>query len=528
MSVVQQHDELMAHRRGHAAWRLLTAEHAPLVLGFLTRVFLEPNVRQLPGPELAEALDDHLFALRTADPGSYPKAPEAYLADWTDPARGWLRRKYPPGSDVPHYAPTAAVEIAAAFVRALGPREFLGAASRLLTVRDLLRQITAGAATDPAVRLAALERQRGEIDAQIEAIRSGADGGLDDTAIRERYAQAVTTARELLADLRQVEENFRALDRDVRVRATTWTGPRGEFLKTVFGSTAEIGASDQGRSWTAFWEHMLSARQQEELAELLAAVRDVPALDGSGGAVDQLLREELFVAADATQRTVASLSAQLRRFLDERSWTEGRRIQEVNRTTLAAALAVVETGAREPGSDVPDPKADLALPLERPLYTPRTTTQLNSTTVEEEPADTADALADMLEVTAVDLPQLRAAVADTVTSLGGHATLGQVVRAHPLADGLAELVGYLQVAEEGATLLAERREAVTWTDAAGRRKRAEVPLILFGDSPRLTTAGSGAPSPSPALESAAAASPSGSAASTPAAPPALTTDPDEG
>lgn len=495
MSVVQQHDELVAQRRNHPAWRLMAAEHAPLVLSFLTQVFLEPNVRQLPGPELIETLDDHLFALRATDPGCYPKPPAAYVADWADPARGWLRRWWPTGSDVPHYAPTSAVELAATFVRSLGPREFLGTASRLLTVRDLLRQITAGAATDPAVRLGALERQRAEIDAQIEAIRTGADGGLDDTAIRERYAQAVATARELLADLRQVEENFRALDRDVRVRATTWTGPRGEFLRTVFGTTAEIGASDQGRSWTAFWEHMLSARQQEELDELLAAVRDLPALDGAGAAVDQLLREELFVAADATQRTVASLSAQLRRFLDERSWTESRRIHEVIRSTLAAALAVLDAGVREPGSDVPDPKADVALPLERPLYTQRVASQLNSATVAEEPADTAEALADMLEVAAVDLSQLRAAVIDTVAILGGHATLGQVVRAHPLADGLAELVGYLQVAEEGATLLAERRERVTWVDAAGRHKQAHVPLILFGDPQRrLTPAPTDAPS----------------------------------
>jgi hypothetical protein len=485
MTVVDQHDKLAAQRRGHPAWRLLSADNAPLVLGFLQRVFLEPNVRQLPGPELIEALDDHLYALRTVDPRAYPKTPEAYLADWSDPGTMWMRRWYPAGSDIAHYSPTSAVETATTFVRALGRREFLGTASRMLTIRDLLRQITAGAATDPEVRLAALTRQRAEIDEQIEAIRTGVDGGLDDTAIRERYAQAVATTRELLGDLRQVEENFRALDRSVRVRATTWTGPRGEFLKTVFGSTAEIGASDQGRSWKAFWEHMLSGRQQEELDELLAAIKDVPALASEGiGTVEQLLREELYIAAESTQRTVASLSAQLRRFLDERSWSEGRRIHEVIRATLSAALAVRDTRDPEPGSEVPDPRADIALPLERPLYTLRTTNQLNSATVAEEPPSTGDALAEMLEVSSVDLDLLRAAVSDTVSRLGGHATLAEVVRVHPLTDGLAELVGYLQVAEEGATLLTERHEFVSWIDPDGRHRRAKLPLVLFGDAPR--------------------------------------------
>jgi flagellar motility protein MotE (MotC chaperone) len=487
-TALEQHDDLAGLRRAHPAWRLLSADNAPLVLGFLDRVFLTPNVRVLPGPELYEALDDHLYALRAADPSAYPKSAEAYIAAWADPKTGWLRRSYPPGTDVAHYAPTSAVETAAAFTRSLGRREFLGTASRLLTVRDLLRQIMAGAATEPEVRLAALQRQRAEIDEQIEAIRVGADDGLDDTAVRERYAQAVATARELLADLREVEENFRSLDRDVRLRATTWNGPRGEFLKTVFGSTAEIGASDQGRSWKAFWEHMLSSRQQAELEELLAAVAAVPALSDAGDQIDQLLREELFVAADATQRTVASLSAQLRRFLDERSWTESRRIHEIIRATLAAALEVRDGGVRELGSELPGMRADITLPLERTLYTPRSSTRLNSITAAEEELADVEALADLFDISHIDLTALRASVAETVTAHGGHATLGQVVRTHPLTDGLAELVGYLQVSDDGASVLADRREQVDWVDATGRHRVANVPLVLFGTEPPPPTA----------------------------------------
>jgi flagellar motility protein MotE (MotC chaperone) len=483
-AVAQQHDELASRRRDNAAWRLLVADNAPLILGFLDRVFLTPNVRQLPGPELVDALDDHLWALRAADAEVYPKDAEAYLGDWVE--KKWLRRWYPANTDVPHYAPTSAVETAVAFARSLSRREFLGTASRLLTVRDLLRQITAGAATDPDVRLAALQRQRTEIDEQIEALRSGTASGLDETAIRERYAQAVATARELLGDLREVEENFRELDREVRRQATTWSGPRGEFLKMVFGTTAEIGASDQGRSWSAFWEHMTSQRQREELDELLAAVNDVPALAGAGDQVGQLLREELFTAAGDTQRTVASLSAQLRRFLDERSWMETRRIHDAIKSALAAAMRVGDGELREAGSELPGMGADLALPLERPLYTPRVHARLDSSLAEPNDDEPLEALGDLFDISHIDLAALRDAVAATVVSHGGHATLAQVVQAHPLTEGLAELIGYLQVADDGATLLTDRREQIAWIDAEGRCRQADVPLVLFGDSPYLT------------------------------------------
>src|SRR5829696_5690734 len=166
------------------------------------------------------------------------------------------------GADLPCYEPTAAVEVAAKFCRDLGPREFVGTASRLLTIRNLLRDLTAGAAVDHTERLVALVRQRDEVEEAIRAVTEGRDTSMDHTAVREIYAQVVTTARELLADLRSVEAAMRALDRDVRARVTAWDGPRGELLETVFGSQEAIGASDQGKSWQAFWDHLLSGTAQ--------------------------------------------------------------------------------------------------------------------------------------------------------------------------------------------------------------------------------------------------------------------------
>lgn len=482
MNVRQRHEELTSLRANHPAWRLLHADHAPLVLGFLTSAFLEPNVRSMPGPELAEALDDYLVALRSPGNDDYPKSAEAYLGDWADPRRGWLRRFYPTGSDVPHFAPTAAVESAVAFVRGLSGREFVGTASRLLTVRDLLRQIAAGAAADPQVRLAALERQRVEIEAQIDAVRAGSDATLDDTAIRERYEQATETAQSLLADLRGVEENLRALDRQVRRLATTWEGPRGAFLDAVFGSTHEIGASDQGRSWLAMWEHLLSSRQREEMTELLTAVHEVLALDGRRADLDTLLRHDLFVAAEATQRVVASLSAQLRRFLDEQSWSEGRRIHSVIRFALTAALELRDGDVRDAGSEVPALGARISLPLERPLHTLRDGGTFDSTITAEDAVADGDALMELLALQHIDIRALREAVDHTVAAHGGHATLRQVVEEHPLTDGLAELIGYLQVGDDAAVVVADSTESVTWVDADNVVRTATLPVVLFSST----------------------------------------------
>ena len=98
-------------RHHHPAWRLLRADSAPLVASFLQRIFIAPNVREIAQADLLEALDDELYALRErlgAD--SYPGAAQDYLNKWSDNARGWLRKFYPPSSDEPHYDLTPATE----------------------------------------------------------------------------------------------------------------------------------------------------------------------------------------------------------------------------------------------------------------------------------------------------------------------------------------------------------------------------------------------------------------------------------
>ena len=58
------YDTLELLRRNHPAWRLLCAQHPPLVAGFLHRVFIALNVRNLSQIDLVEALEDELFVLR--------------------------------------------------------------------------------------------------------------------------------------------------------------------------------------------------------------------------------------------------------------------------------------------------------------------------------------------------------------------------------------------------------------------------------------------------------------------------------
>jgi hypothetical protein len=208
------HTTLASLRDRHPAWRLLASPHAPLVASFLYRVFVAPNMRVISEADLVEALEDELFALREqlgAD--AYPKAAADYLNDWCAPDKGWLRKFYKPGTDEAQYDLTPATEKAIAWLQSLTERLFVGTESRLLTLFALLEQISAGTEVDPARRLEDLHRKRDELDAEIARVETGEVPLLDDTAVRDRFQQFQQLARELLADFREVEHNFRQLDR---------------------------------------------------------------------------------------------------------------------------------------------------------------------------------------------------------------------------------------------------------------------------------------------------------------------------
>jgi hypothetical protein len=319
---------LEALRRTHPAWKLLCANHAPLVIGFLTATFIAPNRRTLPQAELASRLEDYLYHLRETGLGddAAPQPATAYLDDWASDDSAWLRKYYPAQSDEPHFDVTPAAERVIEWLAGLQERAFIGTESRLMTIFELLRQITEGTQTDPDVRIAELEKRKAGLDAEIARIRDGDVRLLDAAQIKDRFVQVESTARQLLSDFRQVELNFRQLDRSARERIATWDAGKGALLHEIFGDRDAIAESDQGRSFRAFWDFLMSPARQDELSIRLHdvfALEPVRELEPDR----RLLRihYDWLEAGEVAQRTVARLSEQLRRLLDDRVMLENRR-----------------------------------------------------------------------------------------------------------------------------------------------------------------------------------------------------------
>jgi len=467
-------------RRNHPAWRLLDSPHAPLVASFLHQVFVTPNVRVMAQADLVEKLEDTLFGLRQSlGDGVFPRSAAQYLDDWAANDKGWLRKFYPPGSDEAHFDLTPATEKALSWLDGLTQRAFVGTESRLMTVFNLLRQMVEGSETDPQARLSELEKRRAEIDAEIARVQDGEIDLLDDTALKDRFQQVAATARELLSDFREVEQNFRNLDRSVRERIALWDGGKGALLESIFGERDAIADSDQGRSFRAFWDFLMSPARQEELSALLESALNLAAVQAL--APDARLKRvhyDWLEAGEHTQRTVALLSMQLRRFLDDQAWLENRRIMEVLRGIEAHALALRETPPAGVFMQLEAPAPALELPMERPLHTPAIRPMISEQILlEGETEIETDALFGHV---VVDKARLAGWIRQSLQQRA-QVTLGELLKQHPLEHGLAELVAYLALASEDRKAVFDETtpESVTWLDTSGKQRQAELPRVIF-------------------------------------------------
>ena len=285
--------------------------------------------------------------------------------------RGWLRKYYPPDTDEAHFDITPATEKALDWLVSLGQRNFVGTESRLVNVFELLHNLVTGTETDPGARISELERRKRDIESEIKRIHEGDLYLLDTTRIKERFLQVAATARGLLSDFREVEQSFRELDRTLRERIATWDGGKSALLDDIFGERDIIADSDQGKSFRAFWDFLMSPTRQEELGFLLSRVFElapVKELEPD----QRLLRihYDWVQAGEVTQRTISRLSEQLRRYLDDKAWLDNRRIMQLMREIEQSALALRDRMPEGVVSELDETAPEINLTMDRPLFNP--------------------------------------------------------------------------------------------------------------------------------------------------------------
>ncbi|MEP0870679.1 DUF3375 domain-containing protein [Trichocoleus desertorum AS-A10] len=445
-----EYEQIKHELKTSAALKLLRGSNAALILSFLYQQFKVIQRASVGQIEMEAKLDDYLDFLREIYPEVYPRSPKEYLGEWCDDQ---LLRKTFNSSDDPEFTLTAAAEKAIAWLEDLQKRdEFVGTESRFLQIFDLLKEIQDRSTTNVETRIAQLERDRDRIQQEIDQIRqTGVVDRYSSTQLQERFLFANQVTRQLIADFRDIEQNFRNLTRKVQEAQLERGGRKGMVISRVLDADQELKESDQGRSFYAFWNFLMSASKRQELKSMIQTVYQLEELQPLTQEYPSLRRIErsLLDAGEYIVQSNHRLTEKLRQMLDERNLQENRRVAELITEVQRLALQVAINIPTEPDfwALTGDPKVHLV--MARPLHPLEETetptfsldfTDLPSISLDEE-------IAELYQQFYVDEDVLAQRIAQILEHCPTVA-LTELIQLYPVTQGLPEVVAYLTIATQ--------------------------------------------------------------------------------
>lgn len=477
-----EHDQLQLQFKQASTLKLLRSDSAPLVITFLYQQFKHRHRLVIHHQELSEKLDQYLEDLQETNPNLYKGTAQTYLRQWCDEEHRYLRRYYD-GDGQEIYELTPDTERVLRWMEELNKSEFVGTESRFLRIFDLLQEVVEKSTEDVGLRLKQLEAEKKRLEnemAQIEA--SGRVEQYTTTQIKERFFEANDTARRLLADFREVEENFRQLARAVQEQQLKEGVRKGHIVGYVLEADTALKESDQGRSFYTFWQFLMSADKQEQLRQLLEQLYQLPAVPNRPE--DQrLLRSLKRSLLDAGAKIVESnrkLGEQLRKLLDEQRLSEARRVLQLVGEIKQLGLQVqAQETAGEFAIEL-ETLPEVNLLMERQLWTPSETTRFTQQVVQPAEVDWTTAnTAGLFNQFYVDQTALRRKI-EALLEKKPAVTLAELTQIYPIEQGLAELLTYFSIATQSEThhINEEIFELVQLPEQNALRE-IELPQIIF-------------------------------------------------
>lgn len=479
-------DRLVSFFSTNPAARLLRSPHAAQIAFFLHCQFKQGDAITIGHAELVQRLADFFDELHASEPECLADRPENYLNDWTSAGVRWLRRYHDAEHAEPVYELTPHTEEVLKFLHQLLEQGvgFVGTESRLKRIIDALSDIVVRSSADPEQRLAHLRAERRRLDEEIAAIESGTDvETYSATAIRERFADAVSDLTSLQGDFRAVEESFKAITREVQQRQNDANTVRGEILGHALAAEDRLKFADQGVSFNEFVRLILSPAKQEQLEAIVAELQEIDALAEQSGGMERVrgMISHLADEAEKVLRTTRRLSATLRRLLDVRSNTSRQRVAEV--------LAQIKTTARKLADHPPGDEVGLQLatqvhlgnPMERTFWT--APTEFDVRELLQHQPDELDRFAAFRHFAALerlDWKRMRANVERAVADSAHQVSLPELLETYPVASGAIELLGYLQLAHDGGhDVDTDELHIVQVQTITGEQVAYEVPRVVF-------------------------------------------------
>lgn len=486
------YEEYLFYFQHSATVKLLRSNNAPLILSFFQKAFKSNEKLTIPYEDLKSLLIYHLEDINRAYPGSYMQSAQEYIEDWCNDKLRLLRKYYEVNNDEPLVELTYDSERGLEWFESLKKKDFVGTESRFMMIFQGLKEIAEKVDVDPVKKLQELTLKKLAIDQEIADIEKyGVVDQLNSTQIKERFSNIIDQSRRLVSDFRMVEDNFRNITKEVKENKLRYSKSKGQILGGVLDSSDSLDMSDQGRSFQAFWEFLMSDSRQKDLHDLTMIVLENPVvkemLQKEGGDQGQSLKKlktNLHLAGQKVQSSVHRLSDEIKSLLQEKNQLESKKVIQLMDDIKKLALELKDSNLfKNELIELAQLKPIVSLVIEKPLWTLPSIVKFETPPIGEgNSLMTDEALASLVKQFYIDKVQLRQRILSLMKDRDA-LHLEDYLNYFPVKQGLAEVVACLDITAEDKHLISDSKKIKIkvnpYEGTDGVLFHVELPEIVF-------------------------------------------------
>lgn len=465
-----------------AVARALRSPHIHLFVAVLAEYFTGTSHRQ-PADDLHISLTEELRDIWNAEDFD-PKYSSAAELCSTLVAMRLLALRQESSTGNEFYEITSTGQQVLDHMQSLENRHSTVTQSRLALVTHQISQLEKLTNPNIADRLDSLHREREAIDEHIERLTRGDIEVQDPERALEQLREVVALARQVPRDFARVREAIAGLAADIRLRLLDLDIPQGETLAAVFSHLNDLNEDAAGKSFSAFHALLIDVGSQEIFYNAIRKLDERGILDDLPDEDRQLLRGYLRLLKEEARpirSMMSDFSRNLQEFVRSREFREYRAFGD--RLTELESLGRVASQTISPLTRIPVEYSSTGLRSDsvgRVALRAPADEQID-TAVEDAGQATIDveALAERIRLSEVDFEQLRRQVNAMVAERP--VSIAQILEAYPAQQGLASVVGLLQLAMHfGERVEGMEPQLVRWTSPAdGKHREALVTHYRF-------------------------------------------------
>ncbi|MCD8454227.1 DUF3375 domain-containing protein [Tenacibaculum finnmarkense genomovar ulcerans] len=248
---------------------ILRSKNRELIFDFFLTVFNNDNKRNISSEDIILSLTDflnhHNIHLEETESNTIDtleiKAKNA-IKNWTN--KGFLTNYKNENGDV-FYELSTHTNKTINWIYSLEKKEFVGAESKFKDIFNKLKELVEFTNEDVDKRIEILEDKKLKIEQEIQQLKIDEDVKIFEThEIIPRFQELTYSAKELLSDFKEVEDNFKNITKDIYKKQTNQNFTKKDILTFTFDALDDLKESHQGKNFYAFWKFLIDTNFQEE------------------------------------------------------------------------------------------------------------------------------------------------------------------------------------------------------------------------------------------------------------------------